>query len=288
MPLKNVSQFRVRHYECDAYEHANYASYLRYMQEAAFEATEAAGWTVERMRKVNYHWIARESRIVFHGWLQYGDTVEVTTYLAYFRKIGTRRLYEFRKTDDPQAFAEGYTDWILVDSQTEKPSRIPQDVMDAFIPEGAAEPPAGRDRFPAVDPPGNGVYAASYRVRWPDIDPVRHLNNSEYLAYAEDCSVMELRDAGWPADRIRDSGFAIVAKSHRMEYLQPAVYGDTVEISTWKYDSNAGSYRQYYLFRRPSDGALLARIDSQWAAVALTDWTPCSLPPAFPAGVRCD
>ncbi len=42
--------FRVRSYECDGYGHVNHANYLRYMQEAAFDASAAAGYDLEIIR----------------------------------------------------------------------------------------------------------------------------------------------------------------------------------------------------------------------------------------------
>ena len=48
MPLVHTRNFRVRHYECDAYGHLNNANYLRYMQEAAFDASAAAGYGMLR------------------------------------------------------------------------------------------------------------------------------------------------------------------------------------------------------------------------------------------------
>jgi len=47
MPLIHERAFRVRHYECDAYGHVNHANYLRYMQEAALDASAAAGYDID-------------------------------------------------------------------------------------------------------------------------------------------------------------------------------------------------------------------------------------------------
>jgi hypothetical protein len=44
MPLTHTRPFRVRHYECDVHGRLRAASYLRYMQEAAFDASAAAGY----------------------------------------------------------------------------------------------------------------------------------------------------------------------------------------------------------------------------------------------------
>ena len=49
MALTHERTFRVRHYECDSYGHVNHANYLRYMQEAAFDAS-AAAFTAVRHR----------------------------------------------------------------------------------------------------------------------------------------------------------------------------------------------------------------------------------------------
>jgi acyl-CoA thioesterase FadM len=45
--------FRVRHYECDARGQVHLAGYLRYMQEAAFDASAALGYDLERYRALN-------------------------------------------------------------------------------------------------------------------------------------------------------------------------------------------------------------------------------------------
>jgi acyl-CoA thioester hydrolase len=75
MPLTHVRTFRVRHYECDAYGHLNYANYLRYMQEAAFDATAAAGYDLARYEAMGRRWLVRETDIEYLRPLRYGDSV---------------------------------------------------------------------------------------------------------------------------------------------------------------------------------------------------------------------
>ena len=52
MPMTHVRTLRVRHYECDPYGHVNQANYLRYMQEAAFGASAAAGYDLARYEAI--------------------------------------------------------------------------------------------------------------------------------------------------------------------------------------------------------------------------------------------
>ena len=104
MPLTHVRTFRVRHYECDAYGHVNYANYLRYMQEAAFDASAAAGYDLDRYEAMGRHWLVRETDIEYLRPLRYGDTVQVKTWVADFRRIRSRRAYEFRRFDPSTEF----------------------------------------------------------------------------------------------------------------------------------------------------------------------------------------
>lgn len=60
--------FRIRHYECDAYGHVNHANYLRYMQEAAFDASAAVGYDFEHYRAMGRLWLVRETDDCLQLW----------------------------------------------------------------------------------------------------------------------------------------------------------------------------------------------------------------------------
>ena len=53
MPLTHVRTFQVRYHECDSYGRVNHTNYLRYMQEAAFDASAAAGYDLVRYEAIN-------------------------------------------------------------------------------------------------------------------------------------------------------------------------------------------------------------------------------------------
>jgi acyl-CoA thioester hydrolase len=87
MPLTHTRTFRIRYYECDAYGHVNQAQYLRYMQEAAFDASAAAGYDTARYEEMGRTWLIRETEIEYLRPLRYGDSVRVTTWVDDFRRI---------------------------------------------------------------------------------------------------------------------------------------------------------------------------------------------------------
>ncbi len=98
MPLVHKRTFRVRNYECDGYGHVNNANYVRYMQEAALDASAAVGYDEARYNELGHIWLIRETNIEYLRPLRFGDSVEVTTWVGDFRRVRSRRFYELRST----------------------------------------------------------------------------------------------------------------------------------------------------------------------------------------------
>jgi acyl-CoA thioester hydrolase len=289
MPLTHVRTFRVRHYECGAYGHVNYANYLRYMQETAFDATAAAGYDLARYEAMGCHWLVHETDIEYLRPLRYGDSVQVKTWVADFRRIRSLRAYEFqrfdrahhRQAESGELVARAHTDWVFLDSATLRPTPIPRELKVAFFPEGLPEPAPPRPRFPSAPPPPPGVFRLRRRVEWRDIDLEQHVNNAVYLSYLEDCGVQVAAAHGWPMSRVQAEGFAIVARRHRIEYRQPAVLDDELELATWLSDVKRATVVRHYTVTRVSDGALLARARTLWVWVDLKTGRPIRIPGAF-------
>ena len=185
MPLVHERTFRVRHYECDAYGHLNHANYLRYMQETAFDASAAAGYDMARYDALGHRWLVRATGIEYLRQLQYNDQVHIRTWVDDFRRVRSRRIYEFRCANGDGLAARASTDWVYANTVTGQPVAIPPEMVTAFYPEGAPAPGAQRDRFPEAPPPPPGIFKSHHRVEWRDIDPARHVNNAAYLAYVE-------------------------------------------------------------------------------------------------------
>ena len=81
MPAVYERTFRVRYDECAAYGHVNHANYLRYMQEAAFDASADVGYDFAAYDAMNRYWLVRDTDITFLRPLVYDDTVIVKTWV---------------------------------------------------------------------------------------------------------------------------------------------------------------------------------------------------------------
>lgn len=281
MPLTHVRTFRVRHYECDANGHVNHANYLRYAQETAFDASAAAGYDLARYQAMDRNWLARETEIEHLSPLCYGDSVQVKTWVADFRRVRSRRAYEFRHVGSGELVARASTDWVHLELSTGRPALISPAMKAAFFPEGMPEPAPARERFPAAPPPPPGVFWQQRRVEWRDLDPVGHVNNSVYLSYLEDCGRRALAARGWPIARLEAEGFAIVARHHHIKYQQPAMLDYELVVTTWLSDLQDNSGIRHTTITSLSDGASLASARTRHVWVNLTSGKPTTLPAAF-------
>jgi acyl-CoA thioester hydrolase len=275
--------FRVRHYECDAYGHVNHANYLRYMQEAAMDASAAVGYDNARYEALGRLWLIRESDVTYHRPLVYGDAVTVRTWVEDFRRVRSRRAYALHLAGSDELVAEGTTEWVFLDAATLRPATVPADLIAAFFPDGAPAVAPRRPPFPEPPPAPPGVYTLRRPVEWRDIDPAGHVNNANYLAYLEEAGVAVCAAHGWPMARMMAAGFGIVARRYRIEYRQPAVFGDDLLVDTWASDARRVTAVRHYTIRRAADGELLVRAFALWAWVELATGRPMRIPAGFMA-----
>lgn len=281
--------FRVRHYECDAYENVYYTNYLRYIQEAAMDASASIGFDAAWYAAQGTTWLVRETDFEYIRPLRYGDSVRVKTWVENFRRAMSLRAYELRLVDSGELVARAGTEWVYLDAARGRPARIPDQFKTRFFPDGPPPEPQARERFPKLDLPDAGVFRQRRRVEWRDIDPAQHVNNSVYLAYAEDAVVEASMAIGWPPARMREHGFAARIRRVRIEYRISAALGDDLEIATWLRDRTDRPDRpdrsgvagetaiRYFQMTRIGDGALVAR------ALAEVGWVDISTGAAIPA-----
>jgi len=288
MPLTHIEKFKVRYTECDQYGHVNNANYLRYMQEAAFGASAGAGYDFAKYDELGQYWLVRETEVEYLRPLRYQDEFEIKTWVQDFRRVRSRRLYEFRLSGSEELIARASTDWVYLDLNTSRPITVPSEMIAAFFPEGAPPPAPPRDPFPDAPPPPADVFKLQRRVAFSDIDMAEHVNNAVYLSYVEDAATQVSAHFGWSIDRMRAQGFAVIVQRHRLEYLQPALLGDEIEISTWVSNVKRASATRHFMLNRVSDGQLLTRVNTSVVWINLQTGQPSRIPDQFAADLAAN
>ena len=209
MPLVHEQSFRVRFHDSDMHKMVRDASYLRYMQEAAFAASAAAGYPEERYQIIRRLWLIRETLLEIRSPLRYGDSVRIKTWVASFGKVRSRRAYELRLDGADEPIAVAHTDWVLIDLDTEWPAVIPDEMIAGFSPEGAVRDTSSRQRFPVTPPAPQNAWQQRQVVQWRDLDSVGHVNNAVYADYIQDAAHRELAARGWITQIERDTTGAV-------------------------------------------------------------------------------
>ncbi len=185
----------------------------------------------------------------------------------------------WRHTNEPVATA--YTDWVFLNSETLRPATIPQEMALSYIPEGPSKERLVRQPFPDAPSPPPGLFKTIRRVTWRDVDPAQHVNNTVYLHYLEECATNLVRVLGWPVSRMTAEGFGIVARKFRIEYLQPALMDEELEVATWVSDVKRATAVRHYTINRAADNQPLARARALWVWVDLQNGRPIRIPPQF-------
>jgi acyl-CoA thioester hydrolase len=251
MPLIHNHTFRVRHYECDPQGLVFCANYLRYMQEAAFAASAAAGYDVARYEAMGESWLIRETLVEYLDALCLGDVVEVQTWVIDFRRVRSRRAYELRRKGKPPLVARAFTDWVYLEQETGRPTSIPAEMKAAFFPEGVPQVAPPRERFPVKCDPPPDAYRQRRPVEWRDLDAVGHVNNAVYVDFVEEVG------------RGFAPGHAISTQRVHVEYRQPALPGDELEVVTWLAAQEGQQKVRNTMIYRLGDGGLLARAQTE-------------------------
>ena len=278
MPRIYNRSFRIRHYECDANGHLNNANYLRFMQEAATDASADAGYDESRYNQMNRIWLAYATEIEYLQPVGYDEVLAVKTWVSDFRRASSRRMYEFNCEGNGRLVAQAYTDWIYLSASTGRPVTIPPEMADAFFPGGLPESFPARQAYPAAPPPPAGAFEWRRQVEWKDIDSLQHVNNAVYLEYAGECGAQHLASVDWPWERMKEAGFAIFLRRNHIQYKQPALLRDELEITTWLYQVRRSTAMRVYAIRRAVDGVLLAEIHALGVCVDLLTGLPMRFP----------
>ena len=126
-------------------------------------------------------------------------------------------------------------------------------------------------------PHTEGIFQHEFTVPEAVIDANGHANNVAYLRWMIDAAVKHFHASG-SADAMHEAGASWVVRSHRIEYLRPALLGDRIEASTWVVNFSRVRSLRRYQFVRMSDGVVLAKGETDWVFIDATSGRPRSIP----------
>jgi len=251
---------RVRHHELDPFGRVHPAVYLRWLAQAAIDASTDVGFDAAWYAQAGAHWLVRRTTFSVLHPARTDDALTVATWVEDFRRVRSHRCYEVRRADGVLC-AAARTDWVYVDATSGRPRRVPQEMERAFG-LGPDTPRAERPDWTAPAPPPAPARHAR-RVEYADLDALGHVNNATYLDVLGEAALAALADVGWPVDRLAAAGAVPWLGEADLEYLDAAKHRDLLEATTW-FGANRDALTVHQLLTRTDDARPVVRSNSHW------------------------
>lgn len=137
------------------------------------------------IKTINAKWVITRIRFEISGSLHVGDRYTVSTWPLKARALRFGRSFVLEK--DGQIIARAYTDWCLLNADTQEvlPSKVLAMPIDEYLTDKVIEGTFSNSKAEAAEL----VY--THTVRQSDLDINRHVNNITYMKFALDCFSLE-------------------------------------------------------------------------------------------------
>lgn len=232
---------RLSHAGVDFLGELKVSALLGHLEQAAIEASWAAGLDPAWYAAAGRMWIVRRTRLERILPLGGGDVVEIRTEVVDWRRARSLRRYETwlvepargTRTATPVApalAARATTDWVYCSIAGGRPASIPDEVVRAF---SGDSPPGALPRPPAHDDGSGEAHVLWIAVRPSHLDHLAHANNAVWADILEDAA--RAARPGPDEDVAGNDRAHVGARisSLDVEYLGDAGPGDEIEIRTW-------------------------------------------------------
>jgi len=257
----------VRRYEVDRFGFVHDYLYQQYLEEAAIQASAAAGFGPRWYDEHGTVWVVRDITVEYLHPASIDDELEIRTWIADFRRVRSHREYEIYRAGDQRILLRASADWVYIDRKTLWPTRIPMAALANFAVDGRYAVPPARPVPPLAPEQALRESRCRRKVQRHEIDGMGHVNNANYVFWFEQAVLDTLAawlpssvGQGWPCWR-----------RHQIEYLSAILPGEEVEIVTRLVGMGRARTAWYQEVRRPGsddaaikDSSTLLYLDERW------------------------
>ncbi|MEP3839143.1 MAG: thioesterase family protein [Algibacter sp.] len=113
----------------DDLNHVNNVHYVQWVQDIA-----KAHWQSKASEELQakYSWFLLSHYIEYKSAALLNDTINLKTYIAKAEGATYTRIVEIHNANTNKLLAKSETKWCLVNAKTERPCRIPQEIVELF------------------------------------------------------------------------------------------------------------------------------------------------------------
>ncbi len=121
-------------------------------------------------------------------------------------------------------------------------------------------------------------FTTKLRVRYHEMDALGHVNNAVYQHYLEQAAIEHSEHLGFNHQNYQELGGVFVMRRVEIDYLRPAVAGDTLEVITWLQQLRGPRAIRRYEIRKQGEDQLLVTAEVLWVWVDTQAMRPRAIP----------
>ena len=112
-----------------------------------------------------------------------------------------------------------------------------------------------------------------------DIDMLGHASNLVFVRWIQDVALAHSAAVGLDLSAYQRIGGVFVVARHEIDYMRPAMLGDSIRARTWVSDVMAAKCIRHTELTRAQGGELLAKALTTWAFVTIDTGRPRRITP---------
>jgi acyl-CoA thioester hydrolase len=125
-------RFEVSAADIDDLGHASNVSWVRWVQDAAAAHSISIGLGLEAYRELGVLWVVRRHELDYLGAALEGQRIEMRTWVHSLKGATSLRRTLLVRADDGVVLGRAATTWVLINALTQKPTRIPKELLSRY------------------------------------------------------------------------------------------------------------------------------------------------------------
>ena len=115
--------------DLDDLNHVNNIVYIHWILDIAKKHWESL---VSSQTLENYHWVLLDHNIKYLRPALLKDKIKIKTFVEKTAGVKSSRVVEIYNDNSQKLLVSSITNWCLISSKTNKPCRIPKEIIEAF------------------------------------------------------------------------------------------------------------------------------------------------------------
>ncbi|HCV42769.1 MAG TPA: acyl-CoA thioesterase [Bacteroidetes bacterium] len=132
MPRIYQHQFFVPDNAIDENGHVNNIEYVKWMQDIAVMHSQAQGFGSKEYKELGVTWVVHSHKITYSSPAFTGDQITALTWVATLGRSQSLRKYKFIRAKDSKTLATAETNWVFINTKSNRPCAIHESVASAF------------------------------------------------------------------------------------------------------------------------------------------------------------